>query len=333
MTKPRPEIAAFLEDTPWASARITLLAGDASLRRYWRLTLPHETAVVMDAPPITGETTEPFTTIARHLEGLGYSAPRLQKTNSDTGLILMEDLGDTLFVRNVVSAPHTEAMLYETAVDLLADLAQRPIPNEAPSYDIETMVSRAALASQWYAGSDQATDITDAVQVALEHLSSFPAALALRDFHAENLLWLPDREGLARVGLLDFQDAMRAPVGYDLISLLYDARRDVSAKLIEPLMHRFAQASDIPPADLDRACAILGAQRSLRILGVFARLSLHFGKPGYVDLIPRVWGHLEGCLAHPALGDLAAACHANLRPPSAAHLNDLRARCGTIPTL
>jgi aminoglycoside/choline kinase family phosphotransferase len=333
MVNPRPEIAAFLEDTHWTGAKITLLAGDASPRRYWRLTHAHETAVLMDAPPVTGETTEPFTTIARHLRGFGYSAPRIQKTDSATGLILMEDLGDTLFARDVVNAPQTEAMLYDAAVDLLADLAKRPIPDEVPSYDTETMVNRAGLASKWYAGSVQATDINDAVQAALRRIETFPTALALRDFHAENLLWLPDRDGLARVGLLDFQDAMRAPVGYDLISLLYDARRDVSAKLVDLAMLRFAQASDIPPADLRQACAILAAQRCLRILGVFARLSLHFGKPGYVDLIPRVWAQLEGCLAHPSLCDLAAACRANLPPPSKNHLNDLRARCGTIPTL
>lgn len=333
MTDPRPEIEAFLQNTGWADAAVTSLAGDASLRRYWRLIRAGETAVLMDAPPTTGETTEPFVKIARYLSGLGYSAPRLHKTCAKTGLVLMEDIGDDLFARTVLRAPQTEAILYETAVQLLADLAQRPIPTDSATYDTEDMTSSAALASQWYAGTGTNAAITKALQRALEPLAEAPSALALRDFHAENLLWLPDRGDLARVGLLDFQDAMVAPVGYDLVSLLYDARRDVSAALIQPLMRQFGEAIDMTQTDLAHACAVLGAQRSLRILGVFARLSLHFGKPGYVDLIPRVWGHLESCVSHPALSDLAQACRTNLPPPEAAHLNDLRARCGTIPTL
>lgn len=333
MTDLRAEIAAFLQATDWSRAEIAPLAGDASLRRYWRLTKGDQTVVLMDAPPITGETTEPFIQIARHLEGFGYSAPRLHKTSTKAGLILMEDLGDTLFASEVIRAPQSEATLYEAAVDLLADLALRPVPDDIPGYDTETMVARAALAGQWYAGSSNTKAISDAMQTALSPLAALPTALALRDFHAENLLWLPQRDGLARVGLLDFQDAMRAPVGYDLISLLYDARRDVSPALIPRLMDRFAKALGSPNADMQTACAILGAQRSLRILGVFARLSLHFGKPSYVDLIPRVWAQLETSLSHPGLSDLATVCRTTLPPPSADHLNDLRARCGTIPTL
>ncbi len=333
MTDPRPEIAAFVQDTPWACARIAPLAGDASLRRYWRLTLSDKTAVLMDAPPNTGETTGPFIQIASHLQTLGYSSPRLLKTSAASGLILMEDLGDTLFARKIVEKPDIEARLYEAAVDLLANLAQQPVPDGVPTYDGGIMSEKAGMASTWYAGSSNDTEISQAMRAALEPLENAQTVLALRDFHAENLIWLPDRCGLARVGLLDFQDAARAPLGYDLISLLFDARRDVSPALVAPLMQRYAKACGLPLEDLTQTCAILGAQRSLRILGTFARLSLHFGKPSYVDLIPRVWSQLETSLAHPSLNTLAKVCLATLPPPSANHLNDLRARCGTIPTL
>jgi aminoglycoside/choline kinase family phosphotransferase len=155
--------------------------------------------------------------------------------------------------------------------------------------------------------------------------------MILRDFHAENLLDLPDRAGVAAVGLLDFQLAEMGQPAYDLISLLQDARRDVSPEIPPAMMRRFAGATGSTEASVTAACAALGAQRALRILGAFARLSLHYGKPGYVRLIPRVWGQLRENLAHPGLQDLAAVVDRMLPPPGDAILQTLVDKCGTIP--
>jgi aminoglycoside/choline kinase family phosphotransferase len=203
------------------------------------------------------------------------------------------------------------------------------------------MADRAGLAAIWYrpgAGAGVADPaglraLTDACRDVLEAAADGPPILALRDFHAQNLIWLPDRSGPARVGLLDFQDAMASHPVYDLVSLLEDARRDVPADLRAAMMARFAERSGMARPRLDAAAAVLGAQRALRILGVFARLSMHFDKPGYVALVPRVWAHLQRDLAHPAAAPLRAAVAAILPEPTQAALDSLRRQAGTCPDL
>ncbi len=156
-----------------------------------------------------------------------------------------------------------------------------------------------------------------------------PRVMILRDYHAENLLWLPERDGIRRVGLLDFQLAQMGQPGYDLVSLLQDARRDVTAETEAAMIRRFADA--IGATGFDAAYAALGAQRALRILGIFARLCLRGGKPGYVALIPRVWGQLQRNLAHPALAPLATICDGLLPEPTPEVLDRIGAQCGTTP--
>ncbi len=288
--------------------------------------------VVMDAPPSSGEDIRPFVAMAEHLSALGYSVPRLVAAEAEQGFLLMEDLGDDLFSSLLADAPDQEPLLYEAAVDLLADLAGHAVPPGVVPYGPQ-MPDLAALAGTWYAGAPAAARALVQAMAALTPIfDKAPQTLIHRDFHAQNLLWLPARDGLRRVGVLDFQDAQSGPVGYDLVSLLFDARRDVAPGLIAPLQARYAARIGMPHAQFQTLCAGLLAQRSLRILGVFARLSLHFGKPAYVDLIPRVWGHLSIALADPALGALADTVQRVLPPPSDAHLDDLRSRCGTIPT-
>jgi aminoglycoside/choline kinase family phosphotransferase len=153
-----------------------------------------------------------------------------------------------------------------------------------------------------------------------------------RDYHAENLLWLPGRAGTARVGLLDFQGARSGHPGYDLISLLEDARRGVGEAARIAAVRRYLDTTGIEAASFEAALAALAAQRNLRILGGFARLSMHFAKPHYVDLIPRVWQHLQRDLSHPALAALTRAT-APLPPPDPAILQRLKDLCGTVPTL
>lgn len=328
--------AAFLHAAGWAGARAAPLAGDASLRRYERLRRGGEAAVLMDAPPGTGEDVRPFVAIAEHLASLGLSAPRLRHADPVRGFLLLEDLGDGLYARLLDAAQDgLEGVLYAAAVDLLAELHTHPPPAGLAAYGPAMMAERAALAWRWYrrgaAGeAGDAAGAERALRETLERLAPGAPVLVLRDFHAENLLWLPEREGTARVGLLDFQDALAGHRAYDLVSLLGDARRDVSPALREAMLARYLAATGLDPAPFRVAAAALGVQRNLRIIGVFARLAMHVGRPRYLDLVPRVWAHLCRDLAHPALAPLRPVV-ATLPEPTPGRLARLRDLCATVP--
>jgi aminoglycoside/choline kinase family phosphotransferase len=325
-------IDAFLAATGWGAATRRPLAGDASSRRYHRLTGGPAPAVLMEAP---GTDPAPFLAVAAHLRGLGLSAPEVYAHDDDAGLMLLEDLGDALFARLIARGDTDEATLYAAATDLLADLSRHPAPAFVTAFDPEFLAATAP-AFDWYARErpDPAAraDFDAAFGAALQAMPATGHGLILRDFHAENLIWLPDRRGNARVGLLDFQDARVAPPVYDLVSLLEDARRDVGAATDAAMRARYARATGLDPEALEHAAAVLGLQRNLRILGIFARLSLHFGKPGYVDLIPQVWRHVLRDLRHPALADVAPVVLRALPEPTPALLTRLKTLCGTIPT-
>lgn len=320
----------FLAKTRWASARRAALAGDASQRRYQRLFLPDsgKTAVLMDAPPELGEDVRPFARIARYLGRAGLSAPEILAEDAAQGFLLLEDFGDGVFAAKIRDDPGCEAMLYAAAVDVLAALHHIAPPEDVVTFDAGLMAEQAGLVYDHYAeradGKETLCALFDTV---LQQHVVGPQVLILRDFHAENLIWLPDRDSIARVGLLDFQDAMAGPVGYDLVSLVQDARRDVSPDLADALVARFVAAVGLDASAFDAARAALEAQRNLRILGVFARLSRQGGKTGYIDLIPRVWAQLMAALEHPTLSKLAEIARADLPPPTADHLAKLRARC------
>jgi tRNA threonylcarbamoyl adenosine modification protein YjeE len=333
--------SAFLHASSWGDARRAPLAGDASNRRYERLYRQGGTAVLMDAPPEKGEDVRPFVVIARHLGSLGLSAPKILASDEVDGFLLLEDLGDDLYARVLERTPDREAELYLAAVEALCALREAPdLPDIAP-YDSTTMANLAALALDWYArGAGKACDpgarAAFVVEVAAALDFCAPAqrpVLVLRDFHAENLIWLPGRAGPARVGLLDFQDARDGHPAYDLVSLLEDARRDVGEATREAVIRHYSALTGDDPDDLTRAISALGAQRNLRILGVFARLSLHFGKPQYLGLIPRVWSHLCRDLSHPALAPLAEQVGGLLPAPTPQILKGLKDQCGTVPTL
>lgn len=322
----------FLARTPWAGAETAPLAGDASNRRYLRLRQGEQTAVLMDAPPNRGEDIRPFIAIAEHLAGLGLSAPRILARDPENGFLLLEDLGDDLFARIAQRQPDIEETLYRCAVDVLTKLHAHPAPAGLATYDSALMTRMAGLAPQWYAGGiDRALqDSFDTEMRRLLDAHTTPdSVLIQRDYHAENLLWLPDRAGPARVGLLDFQDAMRGHPAYDLVSLLQDARRDVPRPLAADMIARYKADSAEDPTAFDTAYHVLGAQRNLRILGVFARLCLRDGKAHYVDLIPRVWAHLMHDLDHPALAGLAPLVRDTLPEPTQAFREDLKRRCRT----
>ncbi|MEX5727951.1 aminoglycoside/choline kinase family phosphotransferase [Rhodovulum iodosum] len=333
--------AAFLERAGWGGALRGPLAGDASHRRYDRLTRPDtgESAVLMDAPPDTGEDVRPFTAIARHLSAHGLSAPAILAEDEGHGFVLMEDFGDGLFARLLERDEADETALYAAATDLLSALHKAPLPPDLGHYDPAKMADLACLAFDWYlAGSGtpvpaaRRAAISAELETVLARLCRGPEVMVLRDYHAENLIWLPGRDGVARVGLLDFQDALGGHPAYDLVSLLWDARRDVPEALQEAMLARYLVETGQPKAEFRTAFAALGVQRNLRILGVFARLCLRDGKPGYLDLLPRVWGHLQRGLAHPALAPLKAGALAALPPPTPALCQTIREKCATRPT-
>jgi len=321
----------LLAATPWADAQRVPLAGDASERRYFRLTdKTGGTAILMDDPPVAGQSTAAFLRIARILRQAELSAPAILAADPANGLLLIEDFGDALFPAAIQTHPEQQPSLYRAAVDVLVHLQSLPAPDGLVRFDPAMMAEQAGLVGQWYAASVNNSWLA-ALRAELEtQLSRFLVGnpvLILRDFHAENLVWLPERQGISRVGLLDFQDAMAGPAGYDLVSLLQDARRDVPAALAREMTDRFTAVTDIDPHRFRIACAILGAQRSLRVLGVFARLSRQRAKPTYVDMIPRVWRHLKASLTQPRLSRLRHLVFSELPEPDPAHLKLLRAPC------
>jgi aminoglycoside/choline kinase family phosphotransferase len=301
-------IAAFLDAAGWGSAARHPLAGDASERRYLRLAgAPGETAVLMDAPPDRCGDTTAFVAIARHLLGLGLSAPRLLAEDAPEGLLLLEDLGDGIFARLIAEDPAREPALCAAAAETLAALQAAPPPAGLTPFTPAHMAGLVRIAFDWYAPATPAAE-ADAIVARLEDLldtfAPRPTVLALRDVHAENLLWLPDRDGPARTGLLDFQDAVLAHPAYDLVSLLDDARRDVGAPAREAATRRFLDLTGHEAEPFAAAAAALSLQRNLRILGVFARLARRDGKTGYLRHLPRVRGHIRHALDHPALDGL-----------------------------
>lgn len=343
----------FIAQAGWEAAAVAPLDGDASNRRYFRLTHPRlGAAMLMDAPPELGEDVRPFAAVTGLLRGWGFGAPEVLAADLDAGFLLLEDLGDALFARVVARDAAAEPTLYEAAVDLLAALAERPAPPLAAGYgavapirpyDRAALFREADLLPLWYApsapGDAEAADWTAAFRERLAEavapVAEARGVLVLRDYHAENLIWQGDARGGAqgrdRVRLLDYQDALRGHGAYDLVSLLEDARRDVPPALAEAMIARYLDRTGLAGADAEAfriAYATLGAQRNLKIVGIFARLALRDGKPRYLDLIPRVWGLLMRDLAHPALASLREAVLALAPAPEPAVLDALRARAG-----
>jgi aminoglycoside/choline kinase family phosphotransferase len=324
--------AAFLTRAGWAGARHRFLAGDASARSYDRLTKAGKTAVLMDAPPDEGEDIGPFVAVAQHLAGIGLSAPAILAEDRDHGFLLLEDLGDDLFARLTDQDPSCEPVLYGAAVDVLIRLQSQPPAPDLPDTGPKDWAEAAAVALDWYRFAITGKRIDTAkfrqtMQAALDAHANGPRVMILRDYHAENLLWLPQRAGVARVGVLDFQLAQLGQPGYDLVSLCQDARRDVSSDVQAAMIRRFVDVKGLEESGFAATYAALGAQRALRILGVFARLCLVIGKPGYVALIPRVWAQLQQNLSHPVLADLSLLCEDLLPEPTASRLERIRSQC------
>jgi aminoglycoside/choline kinase family phosphotransferase len=311
MTKTRASARAdFLARAGWGKANRRAIAGDASFRRYDRLAQAGETAVLMDAPP-GHEDVRPFVRMAGVLAEWGLSPPAILAADEALGFVLLEDLGDDLFSAVLGAGGRDgERPLYEAAVDLLVNLQERTPPVGLPLFDEQRILAEVELFLDWalpgLTGIGPSAPVRAAFRTAwlevVPHIVGNPQTTVLFDYHADNLIWLPERGGDRRVGLLDFQDAVLGPAALDLVSLLEDARRDVAPAFAEAMVERYLLASPATePTRFRTAYAATGAQRNTRIIGVFARLFLRDGKPGYLKVLPRVWRHLERDLAQPAL--------------------------------
>jgi len=336
--------ARLLRESGWDMATCRPLAADASFRRYERLTAGDGSAVLMDAPP-AHEDIRPFMAVADLLRRWGFFAPAPLAADIPAGYLLLEDFGDDSFNRILARAPSRELDLYKAATDLLValhrfdpppriDLPAYDIAHDLPSYGLDMLEREAALFGDWYLpalhDNNRATTLArEGLSLWRDLLSGLPPhgpVLTLRDYHADNLFWLADRSGHACVGLLDFQDAVRGHPAYDLVSLLQDARRPVTAELEDAMIARYIAQRRKTGAPLDEAAfrhayRLLGAQRATKIIGIFMRLARRDGKTRYPAMIPGIWDYLERDLA--AAGceplrnwlDTAAAWDIRHRPP------------------
>jgi N-acetylmuramate 1-kinase len=345
-------LIGFLEDTGFDTATRTLIAGDASTRSYERVTRDGRSFILMNAPPRPdgppvkrglsysalahlAEDVKPFVAIANGLRERGFSVPKIFAADHEAGFVLLEDLGNKLVIGGHPPAPIAER--YERATDLLVALHGMELPDELavaphidhrlPTYDLDAYLIEAELLLDWYLpyrGTTATAEVRALFQTlwreALRPVLDAPRTWVLRDYHSPNLLWLDDRDGIAAVGLLDFQDAVMGPAAYDLASLLQDARVDVPEELEIALFARYVHgrrdAEGTFEADsFARIYATLAAQRATKILGIFARLDRRDGKPQYLRHLPRIFRSLRRVLTHPALAALDKWYLARVPPP------------------
>jgi N-acetylmuramate 1-kinase len=325
-------LCAFLAGCGWGGEPPVPFVADASFRTYYRVCKSRRRAVVMDAPPPQEDVTA-FVTIAAVLRKYGLSAPRILGEDRARGFLLIEDFGDATYNR-LLAAGAEERALYALAVDTLVALqravAAGKLP-DVPPYDEGLLLAEVALAVDWYFPAVRGEPLDRGRRA--EYLELWRAALAqatlsceptlvLRDFHIDNLVYLRKRAGVRRCGLLDFQDAVCGPPSYDLVSLVEDARRDVSEELAGAMIARYLAAfPGIDRASFLRSTAVLAVQRNCKILGIFTRLWRRDDKPGYLRHIPRVWRLIQRDLRHPALAGIRHWLDRHL-PPEARRVPD-----------
>lgn len=338
----------FLRAAGWADAERLPLTGDASTRRYIRLKRGDQTALLMDQPqgaeaPTASANATPeerkalgynavarlagadcgrFVAAANYLHGLGLSAPEIYAADALNGYVLMEDLGADLFTDSLAKGV-SEALLYQGAAEVLARLHADAAPAVLPpdkvlhAYDETALIAEVDLLTEWFfpaalgrtASAGEIAEFHGLWHDALAPVLKTRPVFVHRDYHAQNLMWMADREGAARVGLIDFQDGVAGSPAYDLISLIEDARRDVSAATgALTVSHYLAkmreQGTAVDESQFRLEMALYAAQRNTKIVGIFARLARRDGKARYLDLLPRVWSYLNSDLDHPALTSL-----------------------------
>lgn len=312
MTVTDRDIAArrFLAINGFAPEDAAPLAQDASFRRYFRV---RGGAVLMDSPP--PDQVRPFRRIAAHLASLGLSVPHVFAVDEANGFILEQDLGDAMFPA-VMTAANMETM-FLGAVEALIVMQRAAPPPDLPRWDPPAMIAATSdsLFHWWWpamfggpAPDEARQDITQALTQILEPVRTGPIVFTHRDYFAGNLLWLPDRSGPRRAGIIDFQSAALGHPAYDLVSLLQDARRDIPAAIQErAIVHYLAARPDYDPETFQNAYDACAAQRHLRVSCQWVRLARRDHRPQYLQHGPRTWALLNRALHRPANAPLAAA--------------------------
>lgn len=315
---PPPHAPEFLASCGWQGAAILPLAGDASFRRYFRVVDGERSAVLMDAPP-PHEDPRPFVRVAEWLASVGLSAPEILARDLEKGLLLLGDFGDWRLREWLDDNPGGERELYERATDVLIHLHRHPPMPALPVHCLDQWLEELKLFIDWYCPAVGLEVDVDSYAVAWTEVLAPIASdglgpvTVLRDYHAENIMLVGGREGVAHFGLLDFQDALAGHPAYDLASVLEDARRDVSPEVERAMIDHYISASGQGDA-FERAYWALAAQRNTRILGVFTRLWKRDNKPQYRRFQPRMWGLLERDLEHAHLQPVRAWFDANVAP-------------------
>ena len=308
-------LAEFTSRAGWGDADVAPLPGDASFRRYFRLSRGAQSAMLMHAPP-PHEDPAPFLHVAHWLNAHGMRAPAILAEDAAAGWVLTEDFGNDRMRDWLDLHPGDERAAYEAAVEALAELHRLP-PGPFAPYDMAVYQREAALLTEWYCPAQGLTVDAEGYAAAWAQVMApvlarqNPGVTVLRDYHAENIMLLGGK-ATAPQGLIDFQDALVGHPAYDLVSLLQDARRDVDVNLETAMLVHYAHHAGIDDDDFIADYATLGAQRNAKIVGIFTRLNARDGKPRYLAMIPRVWAALERDLAHPALEPVARWFDANI---------------------
>ena len=342
-------IQQLLEPTSWRDARRQFMQGDASSRSFERLVKEDGSSAVLmiaprqpDGPPIRygkpysaiahlAEGLRPYVAIDRGLRAEGFSAPEIYAFDLSTGVILLEDLGS----EPITVDGGVDLERYALAAAALAKLHGLVLPDvlpvegeetyRIPAYDLDALSIEVELLVDWYAPHRARVQLSSGAKATFVSLwrkiltEGLPAesTWTLRDYHSPNLIWIPEREDVAKIGMVDFQDCVLGHPAYDVVSLLQDARVDVAAAVELKLLGHYARLRRLSDEAFDmggfaRAYAILGAQRATKILGIFTRLDARDHKPHYLAHLPRVEKYLVKNLNHPVLAEIKIWYETNL---------------------
>lgn len=315
MNSRQAERQAFAQAQGLPAENWLALPADASPRHYFRIPVTaSEHRLLMDVEP-DSEDFKSYLSIAKHLRALGFSAPEVVAADVGSGFALIEDFGNCTYA-HLLAQDYSESALYELAIDTLAALHKHPQAGQIslPPYDMTALIDEVLLFADWFAPAlcnEQAlAEFRNTYETlwrqALDDVANVRSALVLRDYHVDNLMLLDKRAGMARCGLLDFQDALIGSASYDVVSLTQDARRDLSPGLEAQLLERyFAARSEINQAHFLQEYYLLAAQRHAKVAGIFMRLSTRDGKPNYLPYIPRVLGLLDVALSKAGLQNIS----------------------------
>jgi aminoglycoside/choline kinase family phosphotransferase len=324
MTERACAFDAFLADHGWAKARVTPIKQDASKRIFYRLSDPASgTAILMQIPPDAAENPKDIIRLTQHLRGIGLGAPEILAINPTQTLMITEDLGERRFADEFIATPQLQFERYISAVDMLAHLRLHGGDIEVPLGDPETLAAMIDPVFQYYCVTAipdrQRQDLTTHLYQILKQNLTGKMTLSLRDCHAENLIWAGHKSGIAKVGIIDFQDAFLTHPAYDLVSLLYDVRRDIAPDLRAKMVEHYIQKTQDDLDQFGAAMHAINVQRNLRILGVFAKLAKQ-GRPHYLAWADRTWRYIQEGLTHQTLAPLGNTIHALIPEPTADHI-------------